>query len=58
MGFFDRDVENAFDRMLFDWNRDGKLDSFEAANQFAFIQEFMEESESEHEDSPNRQSGI
>ncbi len=31
MGFFDRDVKNGFDRM-FDWNDDGKLDSFEQAN--------------------------
>ena len=35
MGFFDRDVKNGFDRM-FDWNDDGKLDSFEQANQFEF----------------------
>ena len=37
MGFFDRDVKNSFDRM-FDWNDDGKLNSFEQANQFEFEQ--------------------
>ena len=42
MGFFDRDVKNGFDRM-FDWNDDGKLDSFEQANQFEFEQRMLEE---------------
>ena len=42
MGFFDRDVINSFDRM-FDWNDDGKLDSFEQANQFEFEQRMLEE---------------
>jgi hypothetical protein len=42
MGFFDRDVKNSFDRM-FDWNDDGKLDSFEQANQFEFEQRMLEE---------------
>lgn len=41
MGFFDRDVKNGFDRM-FDWNDDGKLDSFEQANQFEFEQRMLE----------------
>lgn len=41
-GFFDRDVKNSFDRM-FDWNDDGKLDSFEQANQFEFEQRMLEE---------------
>ena len=39
---FDRDVKNSFDRM-FDWNDDGKLDSFEQANQFEFEQRMLEE---------------
>ncbi len=42
MGFFDRDVKNSFDRM-FDWNDDGKLNSFEQANQFEFEQRMLEE---------------
>ena len=42
MGFFDRDVKNGCDRM-FDWNDDGKLDSFEQANQFEFEQRMLEE---------------
>lgn len=42
MGFFDRDVKNGFDRM-FDWHDDGKLDSFEQANQFEFEQRMLEE---------------
>ena len=42
MGFFDRAVKNGFDRM-FDWNDDGKLDSFEQANQFEFEQRMLEE---------------
>ena len=42
MGFFDRDVKNGFDRM-FDWKDDGKLDSFEQANQFEFEQRMLEE---------------
>lgn len=42
MGFFDRDVKNGFDRM-FDWNDDGKLNSFEQANQFEFEQRMLEE---------------
>ena len=42
MGFFDRDVKNGFDRM-FDWNDDGKLDSFVQANQFEFEQRMLEE---------------
>ena len=42
MGFFDRDVKNSFDRM-FDWNDDGKLDSFEQANQFEVEQRMLEE---------------
>lgn len=42
MVFFDRDVKNSFDRM-FDWNDDGKLDSFEQANQFEFEQRMLEE---------------
>lgn len=41
-GIFDRDVKNGFDRM-FDWNDDGKLDSFEQANQFEFEQRMLEE---------------
>ena len=48
MGFFDRDVKNGFDRM-FDWNDDGKLDSFEQANQFEFEQRMLEE-DSVHDD--------
>ena len=34
--------KNGFDRM-FDWNDDGKLDSFEQANQFEFEQRMLEE---------------
>ncbi len=49
MGFFDRDVENGFDGM-FDWNRDGKLDSFEQANQFEFEEELMRDSDSDYDE--------
>lgn len=38
MGFWDRDVENSFDRM-FDYNRDGHLDMFEQAMQFEFLED-------------------
>lgn len=36
MGFWDRDVENSFDRM-FDLNRDGKLSPVEQGFQMEFI---------------------
>ena len=49
MGFFDRDVKNGFDRM-FDWNDDGKLDSFEQANQFEFEQRMLEEDSVDDDD--------
>ena len=42
MGFFDRDVKNSVDRMFY-WNDDGKLDSFEQANQVEFEQRMLEE---------------
>lgn len=38
MGFWDRDIENSFDRM-FDYNRDGHLDMFEQAMQFEFLED-------------------
>lgn len=40
MGFLDRDVRNGFDRM-FDFNRDGKLDTSERAMQFDYIEHEM-----------------
>lgn len=36
-GFWNRDVENSFDRM-FDYNRDGYLDMFEQAIQYEFLE--------------------
>ncbi len=45
MGFFDRPVENSFDR-LFDFNRDGSLDPAEQGFQLDFI---MEDIERDHE---------
>lgn len=36
MGFFDRDVRNGFDSM-FDFDRNGKLDTLEQAMQFEFL---------------------
>ncbi len=41
MGFFDRPVENSFDR-LFDFNRDGSLDPAEQGFQLDFITEDIE----------------
>ena len=38
MGFWDRDIENSFDRM-FDYNRDGHLDMFEQAMQFESLED-------------------
>lgn len=42
MGFWDRNVENSFDRM-FDMNRDGVLDPVEQAFQLDYIASQMEE---------------
>ena len=42
MGFWDRNVENSFDRM-FDMNRDGILDPVEQAFQLDYIASQMEE---------------
>lgn len=50
MGFWDRDVENSFDRM-FDYNRDGHLDMFEQAMQYEFLEEGMRNLASNVEDS-------
>ena len=49
MGFWDRDVENSFDRM-FDMNRDGVLDPAEQAFQLNFITGQMEEEERSEDD--------
>lgn len=50
MGFWDRDVENSFDRM-FDYNRDGHLDMFEQAMQFEFLEEEMRSAAGDVDDS-------
>lgn len=50
MGFWDRDVENSFDRM-FDYNRDGHLDMFEQAMQFEFLEEEMRSTAGDVDDS-------
>lgn len=50
MGFWDRDVENSFDRM-FDYNRDGHLDMFEQAMQFEFLEEEMRNTTGDVDDS-------
>ncbi len=49
MGFWDRDVENSFDRM-FDMNRDGVLDPVEQGFQLDFLTRQMEEDACSGED--------
>lgn len=43
MGFWDRDVNNSFDRM-FDLNRDGKLNPVEQGMQFEFLDRLTNDS--------------
>lgn len=49
MGFWDRDVENSFDKM-FDFNRDGKLSPVEQGMQFDFIDRMSREDDEEEDD--------
>lgn len=49
MGFFDRDVENGFDRM-FDFNRDGELDRMEQAMQYDYIDSEICSDDSDEDD--------
>lgn len=49
MGFWNREVRDSFDEM-FDFNRDGHLDSFEEAMKFEFIEESMKSGSSDDED--------
>lgn len=54
MGFWDREVRDSFDEM-FDYNRDGHLDSFEQAMQYDFFEESLKSDSSDEDDEDDRE---